>query len=103
MFGQRGTESILRIELQSGERTSKNLAYPLPLQPTKGVIEGDTLYIHGFDTQGKADRISLDLSLEGSLSSGRGLLNFAFIVVGLIMIVTQAYLLIEKATHVKKA
>jgi len=103
LFGQRGTESILRIELESGERTSKNLAYPLPLQPTKGVIEGDTLYIHGFDTQGKADRISLDLSLEGSLSSGRGLLNFAFIVVGLIMIVTQAYLLVEKATHVKKA
>jgi hypothetical protein len=45
----------------------------------------------------------LDLTLEGSLSSGRGFLNFAFIVVGVIMIVTQAYLMVEKAMHLKKA
>jgi hypothetical protein len=67
------------------------------------MIEGDVLYIHGFNSNGKADRVSLDLTLEGSLSSGRGFLNFAFIIVGVIMMVTQAYLMVEKATHLKKA
>ncbi|MGB1897863.1 MAG: hypothetical protein ACPHRB_03395 [Candidatus Poseidoniaceae archaeon] len=103
LFGARGSESILRIDVSTGESTSKNLPYPLPLQSTAGMIEGDVLYIHGFDSNGKADRISLDLTLEGSLSSGRGFLNFAFIVVGVIMIATQAYLMVEKAMHLKKA
>ena len=103
LFGARGSESILRIDISTGESTSKNLPYPLPLQSTAGMIEGDVLYIHGFDSNGKADRISLDLTLEGSLSSGRGFLNFAFIVVGVIMIATQAYLMVEKAMHLKKA
>jgi hypothetical protein len=103
LFGERGSESILRVDVSTGESTSKNLPYPLPLQSTAGMIEGDVLYIHGFNSNGKADRVSLDLTLEGSLSSGRGFLNFAFIIVGVIMMVTQAYLMVEKATHLKKA
>ena len=103
LFGERGSESILRVDVSTGESTSKNLPYPLPLQSTAGMIEGDVLYIHGFNSNGEADRVSLDLTLEGSLSSGRGFLNFAFIIVGVIMMVTQAYLMVEKATHLKKA
>ena len=103
LFGQRGSESILRVDLDTGETSSKNLAYPLPLQPTAGSIEGDSLYIHGFDSQGEADRLSLDLTIEGSLSSGRGFLNFSFIIVGVIMISTQGYLMFEKAMHTKRA
>ncbi len=102
LFGQRGSESILRVDLDTGETSSKNLAYPLPLQPTAGSIEGDSLYIHGFDSQGEADRLSLDLTIEGSLSSGRGFLNFSFIIVGVIMISTQGYLMFEKAMHTKR-
>ena len=103
LFGQRGSESILRIDIESGEASAKNLAYPLPIQPTTGMIEGDTLFMHGFNSQGEADRISLDLTIEGSLSSGRGFLNFGFIVVGVIMIATQAYLMMEKGMHSKRA
>ena len=103
LFGERGSESVLRIDLETGDVSSKNLAYPFPLQATSGMAEGGTLYIHGFDAQGEADRISLDLSIEGSLSSGRGLLNFGFILVGVIMIATQAYMMVEKAMHAKKA
>ena len=103
LFGERGSESVLRIDLETGDASSKNLAYPFPLQATSGMSEGGTVYIHGFDAQGEADRISLDLSIEGSLSSGRGLLNFGFILVGVIMIATQAYMMVEKAMHAKKA
>ena len=103
LFGERGSESVLRIDLETGDALAKNLAYPFPLQATSGMVEGGTLYIHGFDAQGEADRISLDLSIEGSLSSGRGLLNFGFILVGVIMIATQAYMMVEKALHTKKA
>jgi len=103
LFGERGSESVLRIDLETGDVSSKNLAYPFPLQATSGMAEGGTLYIHGFDAQGEADRISLDLSIEGSLSSGRGLLNFGFILVGVIMIASQAYMMVEKAMHAKKA
>ena len=103
LFGERGSESVLRIDLETGDASSKNLAYPFPLQATSGMAEGGTVYIHGFDAQGEADRISLDLSIEGSLSSGRGLLNFGFILVGVIMIATQAYMMVEKAMHAKKA
>ncbi len=103
LFGQRGSESILRVDIKTGEASSKNLAYPLPLQPTTGLIEGDSLYIHGFDSRGNADRISLDLTIEGSLSSGRGFLNFSFIIVGVIMISTQGYLMVEKAMRTKIA
>ena len=103
LFGTRGSESILRVDVATGDSTTKNLAYPLSLQATNGMIEGDNLYIHGFDSMGKANRLSLDLNLEGSLSSGRGFLNFAFIIVGVIMIATQGYLMVEKAMHLKKA
>jgi len=103
LFGERGSESILRVDTETGESSVKKLSYPLPLTPTSGVITGETLYLHGFDGQGEADRLSLDLSIEGSLSSGRGFLNFAFILVGVIMIATQGYLMVEKAMHVKRA
>ncbi|MGB1792869.1 MAG: hypothetical protein ACPHMS_03195 [Candidatus Poseidoniaceae archaeon] len=103
LFGERGSESILRVDVETGESSVKKLGYPLPLMPTSGVISGETLYLHGFDAQGEADRLSLDLSIEGSLSSGRGFLNFAFIIVGVIMIATQGYLMVEKAMHVKRA
>lgn len=103
LFGERGSESILRVDVETGESSVKKLGYPLPIMPTSGVISGETLYVHGFDAQGEADRLSLDLSIEGSLSSGRGFLNFAFIIVGVIMIATQGYLMVEKAMHVKRA
>jgi hypothetical protein len=103
LFGDRGSESILRVDVETGESSVKKLGYPLPIMPTSGVISGETLYVHGFDAQGEADRLSLDLSIEGSLSSGRGFLNFAFIIVGVIMIATQGYLMVEKAMHVKRA
>ena len=103
LFGERGSESILRIELASGDISTKKLGFPLSLSPTSGAIAGDSLYIHGFDSQGQAQRLSLDLTLEGSLSSGRGFLNFAFILVGVIMIATQGYLMVEKAMHTRKA
>ena len=103
LFGERGSESILRVDVETGESSVKKLGYPLPIMPTSGVISGETLYVHGFDVQGEADRLSLDLSIEGSLSSGRGFLNFAFIIVGVIMIATQGYLIVEKAMHAKRA
>jgi len=103
LFGERGSESILRVDIETGESSVKKLGYPLPFTPTLGVISGETLYVHGFDAKGEADRLSLDLSIEGSLSSGRGFLNFAFIIVGVIMIATQGYLMVEKAMHVKRA
>ena len=103
LFGERGSESMLRIDVESGEKSTKKLGFPLSVSPTSGVIAGDSLYIHGFDSQGQAQRLSLDLSLEGSLSSGRGFLNFAFIFVGVIMIATQGYLMVEKAMHTRKA
>ena len=103
LFGQRGSESILRVDVDTAETSSKNLGYPLPLQATAASIDGNTLHIHGFNANGEADRLSLDLTIEGSLSSGRGLLNFSFIVVGLIMMFTQGYLMAEKAMHMKRA
>ena len=103
LFGERGSESMLRIDVESGETSTKKLGFPLSVSPTSGMIAGDSLYIHGFDSQGQEQRLSLDLSLEGSLSSGRGFLNFAFIFVGVIMIATQGYLMVEKALHTRKA
>jgi len=73
------------------------------LQPTSGTVNGDVLIVHGFDAQGESDRISLDLTIEGSLSSGRGFLNFGFLVVGFIMLVTQGYMMVEKAIRTYKA
>lgn len=99
LFAERGSESVLRVDVETGTISSKNLAYALPLQPTWSSIEGDSFYLHGFNAQGEADRLSLDLTIEGSLSSGRGFLNFAFILVGVIMIATQAYMMVEKAYH----
>jgi len=103
LFGERGSDSVLRIDVESGMTSTQKLGFPLPLSPTSGVTAGELLYIHGFDAQGQAQRLSLDLTLEGSLSSGRGFLNFAFIVVGVIMIATQGYLMVEKAMRTRKA
>tara|TARA_B110000444_G_scaffold22277_1_gene18501 strand:+ start:2648 stop:3880 length:1233 start_codon:yes stop_codon:yes gene_type:complete len=101
-FGEQGSKSILRMDVETGEETTKNLQYALPLQPTFVLIEGDSLYIHGYDNKGEPDRLSLDLSLEGSMSSGRGFLNFLFLFAGVLMLGTQLYTIIDRTLLQKK-
>ena len=101
-FGEQGSKSILRMDVETGEETTKNLQYALPLQPTFVLIEGDSLYIHGYDNKGEPDRLSLDLSLEGSMSSGRGFLNFLFLFAGVLMLGTQLYTIIDRTLVQKK-
>ena len=101
-FGELGSKSILRMDVETGEETTKNLQYALPLQPTVVLIEGDSLYIHGYNTKGEPDRLSLDLTLEGSMSSGRGFLNFLFIFAGVLMLGTQLYTIIDRTLLQKK-
>ena len=101
-FGELGSKSILRMDVETGEETTKNLQYALPLQPTFVVIEGDSLYIHGYDAKGDSDRLSLDLTLEGSMSSGRGFLNFLFLFAGVLMLGTQLYTIIDRTLLQKK-
>ena len=101
-FGELGTKSILRMDVETGEETTKNLQYALPLQPTFVLIEGESLYIHGYDEKGEPDRLSLDLTLEGSMSSGRGFLNFLFIFAGVLMLGTQLYTIIDRTLVQKK-
>jgi len=101
-FGELGTKSILRMDVETGEETTKNLQYALPLEPTFVLIEGDSLYIHGYDAKGESDRLSLDLTLEGSMSSGRGFLNFLFLFAGVLMLGTQLYTIIDRTLLQKK-
>ena len=101
-FGQLGSDSILRLDVDSGEESTKNLQFDLPLQPTFVIIDGDSLYIHGYDEKGEPDRLSLDLTLEGSMSSGRGFLNFLFIFAGVLMLGTQLYTIIDRSLLQKK-
>jgi hypothetical protein len=101
-FGELGTKSILRMDVETGEETTKNLQYALPLQPTFVLIEGDSLFIHGYDAKGESDRLSLDLTLEGSMSSGRGFLNFLFLFAGVLMLGTQLYTIIDRTLLQKK-
>jgi hypothetical protein len=101
-FGQLGSDSILRLDVDSGEESTKNLQYALPLQPTFVIIDDDSLYIHGYDEKGEPDRLSLDLTLEGSMSSGRGFLNFLFIFAGVLMLGTQLYTIIDRSLLQKK-
>lgn len=101
-FGELGSKSILRMDVETGEETTKNLQYALPLQPTFVLIEGDSLFIHGYDAKGESDRLSLDLTLEGSMSSGRGFLNFLFLFAGVLMLGTQLYTIIDRTLLQKK-
>ena len=101
-FGKLGSDSLLRLDVETGEESTKNLQYSLPLQPTFAIIEGDSLYIHGYDKKGEPDRLSLDLTLEGSMSSGRGFLNFLFIFAGVLMLGTQLYTIIDRTLLQKK-
>ena len=101
-FGELGSKSILRMDVETGQETTKNLQYALPLQPTFVLIEGDSLYIHGYDAKGESDRLSLDLTLEGSMSSGRGFLNFLFLFAGVLMLGTQLYTIIDRTLLQKK-
>lgn len=101
-FGKLGSDSLLRLDVETGEESTKNLQYSLPLQPTFVLIDGDSLYIHGYDNKGEPDRLSLDLTLEGSMSSGRGFLNFLFIFAGVLMLGTQSYTIIDRTLLKKK-
>ncbi len=101
-FGEIGSDSILRLDVETREESTKNLQYALPLQPTFVIIDGDSLYIHGYDGKGEPDRLSLDLTLEGSMSSGRGFLNFLFIFAGVLMLGTQLYTIIDRSLLQKK-
>jgi hypothetical protein len=44
----------------------------------------------------------LDLTLEGSMSSGRGFLNFLFLFAGVLMLGTQLYTIIDRTLLQKK-
>ena len=103
LFAERGSESVLRVDVETGVASSKNLAYALLFNqlgaPLKEIPSTFTDSMH----KARLTAYLLILTIEGSLSSGRGFLNFAFILVGVIMIATQAYMMVDKASRAEKA
>ena len=79
LFGDVGSKTIVRYSGENADQLS--LAQPLSFQIESKGYGNDVIYLHGTDERGEAQTLLIDTSAPGSIESGRGFLNFLFLIV----------------------
>ena len=65
-----------------GEYGVEMLSNPMPIATTVVTLNGDTIDVHGTNSEGAPAQWSVDTSANGSIESGRGFLNLLFLIAG---------------------
>lgn len=85
---------VMRWQIESVENWK--LSHPLPIEIDSIGYDGDTIHINGVNDNGDSKTLTIDTTAIGSIESGRGFLNFSFIVISLIIMAVMATNVIEK-------
>ena len=91
-----GKDSKLVMRWQIESVDNWKLSHPLPIEIDSIGYDGDTIHINGVNDNGDSKTLTIDTTAIGSIESGRGFLNFSFIVISLIIMAVMATNVIEK-------
>ena len=78
MFGSQGSTSVVRMA--DGVAEKMPLAQPLPLTVETSDVSDGIVYAHGLNANGEPATYTIDSLASGSIESGRGFLNFMFVI-----------------------
>ena len=94
LFNGKDSNSVLRFEGTSWD--IEELPHQIPINIEASGFDGNTIYLHGMDDNGKSKTLTFDTSAVGSIESGSGFINLAFIIVSLIMFTIMAVNVLDK-------
>lgn len=94
LFNGKDSNSVLRFEGTSWD--IEELPHQIPINIEASGFDGNTIYLHGMDDNGNSKTITFDTSAVGSIESGSGFINLAFIIVSLIMFTIMAVNVLDK-------
>ena len=94
LFNGKDSNSVLRFEGTSWD--IEELPHQIPINIEATGFDGNTIYLHGMDDNGNSKTLTFDTSAVGSIESGSGFINLAFIIVSLIMFTIMAVNVLDK-------
>jgi len=94
LFNGKDSNSVLRFEGTSWD--IEELPHQIPINIEASGFDGNTIYLHGMDDNGNSKTLTFDTSAVGSIESGSGFINLAFIIVSLIMFSIMAVNVLDK-------
>ena len=94
LFNGKDSSSVLRFEGTSWD--IEELPHQIPINVEASGFDGNTIYLHGVDDNGNSKTLTFDTSAIGSIESGSGFINLAFIIVSLIMFTIMAVNVLDK-------
>ena len=94
LFNGKDSNSVLRFEGTTWD--IEELPHQIPINIEASGFDGNTIYLHGMDDNGNSKTLTFDTSAVGSIESGSGFINLAFIIVSLIMFTIMAVNVLDK-------
>ena len=94
LFNGKDSNSVLRFEGTTWD--IEELPHQIPINIEASGFDGNTIYLHGMDDNGNSKTLRFDTSAVGSIESGSGFINLAFIIVSLIMFTIMAVNVLDK-------
>jgi len=94
LFNGKDSGSVLRFDGNSWD--IEELPHQIPINIEASGFDGNTIYLHGIDDNGNSKTLIFDTSAVGSIESGSGFINLAFIIVSLIMFTVMAVNVLDK-------
>ena len=94
LFNGKDSNSVLRFKGTSWD--IEELPHQIPINIEASGFDGNTIYLHGMDDNGNSKTLTFDTSAVGSIESGSGFINLAFIIVSLIMFTIMAVNVLDK-------
>ena len=93
-IGNQGTNSIATFH--NGIIEIEELAKPIPLEIEISEYESGIIFMHGMDANGAFEMITLDTTVNDSIESGRGFLNFAFLTFFSIVLLVMGWTVLDR-------
>lgn len=94
LFNGKGSNSVLRFEGTMWD--FEELPHDIPIDIEAAGFDGNTIHLHGIDENGNSKTLTFDTSAIGSIESGSGFINLAFIIVSSIMFSIMAVNILDK-------
>ena len=94
LFNGKGSKSVMK--LNGNDREVESLPHDIPIDIETIGFDGITIFMHGTNDEGQSKVLSFDTSAIGSIESGSGFINLAFIVVSMIMFGIMAINIFDK-------
>ena len=94
LFNGKDSNSVLRFEGTMWD--FEELPHDIPIDIEAAGFDGNTIHLHGIDENGNSKTLTFDTSAIGSIESGSGFINLAFIIVSSIMFSIMAVNILDK-------